>query len=127
MKELRIVIADDSEMIRDLVRHTLTQIGGLAIVGEAENGTEAIQLVRELKPDLMVLDLSMPHMGGIEVTKEIRRNNQNTVIIILTADGSPFIEEVCLKGGANFFLNKTEIDELVEICRLELVFKQLPG
>jgi len=127
MKQLKIVIADDSAMIRELLQHTLTQVGGIAVVGEAENGAEAIRLVRELKPDLMVLDISMPRMSGIEVIKEIRKDDQSTVIVILTADVSPFIQEVCLKGGANFFLSKTEIDELVEICRLELVFKQLPG
>jgi len=127
MKELKIVIADDSAMIRELIQHTLTQVAGLSVVGEAENGVEAVRLVRELKPDLVVLDISMPRMSGIEVLKEIRKDDQSTVIVILTAYDSPFIEEVCLKGGANFFLSKTEIAELVEICRLELVFKQLPG
>ena len=127
MRQLKIVIADDSALIRAMLRQTFTRIQGLALEGEAEDGTQAVELVRQLKPDLVVLDLSMPLMDGIEVLEEIRKDNQSVVVVILTADGSPGVEGMCLEAGANFFLNKDEIVELVEICRLELLFKQLPG
>ena len=127
MRQLKIVIADDSALIRDLLRYTLSKVPGLAVVGAAADGVEAIRLVRELKPNVVVLDISMPLMGGIEVIKEIRKDDHSTVIIMFTGDVSLFIAEFCLEAGANFFLNKDEIVELVEICRLELLFKQLPG
>ena len=90
-KQLKIVIADDSEPIRDLLWETFLVEPGLSVVGTAANGIEAIRVIRELKPDIVVLDISMPMMGGIEVLKEIRKDDQST-IIIMNATRLPFGE-----------------------------------
>ena len=86
-KQLRVVIADDSALMRRHLKFVLSNIEGLVICGVAENGAEAVQLVRELYPDVAVLDISMPYKSGIEVLREIRQDNHSTIIIMFTASG----------------------------------------
>jgi len=116
-KQLRVVIADDSALMRRHLKFVLSNIEGLVICGVAENGAEAVQLVRELYPDVAVLDISMPYKSGIEVLREIRQDNHSTIIIMFTADRTPQLREICFRAGANFFLDKGETAKLVEICK----------
>ena len=84
MNQLRIVIADDSEPIRDLLWEAFLLEPGFSVVGTATNGIEAIRVIRELRPDIVVLDISMPVMGGIDVLKEIRKDDHSTIIVMFT-------------------------------------------
>jgi len=118
-KQLKVVIADDSAAVRELLKPTLSRIDGLHITGMAENGVEALQLVKELNPDVLVLDISMPKKSGIDVLKEIRKDHLSTVIIMFSAE--PTLCEFCLASGADYFLQKTEIMEMIDI------FSQLLG
>jgi DNA-binding NarL/FixJ family response regulator len=115
-EQLKVVIADDSALVRKHLNLMLSTIEGVLVSGMAEDGIEALRLVRELEPSVLVLDISMPNKNGIEVLKEIRRNNQSTVIIMYTADVEPQLRDFCVQAGANFFLHKTQIKELVSIC-----------
>ena len=117
MKELRAVIADDSEVIRRQLQRALARIEGLALIGLAENGTEALRMVKTLSPDLLILDMSMPHKTGLEVLREIRRDHPSLTVIIFTADPSNSLRETCLEAGADFHLDKTEFLTLIEICK----------
>jgi DNA-binding NarL/FixJ family response regulator len=117
LKEVKIVIADDSAAIRDQLKRALSRIEGLKLIGLAENGVEAVRMVRSLNPDLLVLDFSMPHKSGLEVLREIRRDNSALKIIIFTADPSIFLRQTCLEAGADFHLVKTEILPLMDLCR----------
>lgn len=121
MKPLRIVIADDSEIFRDLLHRSLRIIAGFNVVGIAADGFEALQLTRELKPRVLILDISMPHKDGIEVLKAIRTNDSSTVVIMFTADPVSYLRKTCLEAGANYFLGKTQIAELIEICNIEML------
>jgi two-component system invasion response regulator UvrY len=112
-RPLRIVIADDAEEIRSLLDLVLSEIEGLAISGKAKNGVEALKMVKELRPDVLVLDISMPDKSGIEVLQEIRKDDRSTTIIMFTID--PQLREYSLNAGADYFLSKNEIAELVEI------------
>ena len=116
VKKLSIVIAEDSEVIRDVLQRILKAIEGFFVVGAAADGAEAIQMVGELSPDVLILDLNMPRKDGLEVLKEIRTYDSSTVVIMFTADTSPFTRQFCLENGANFFLEKCQITELIEIC-----------
>lgn len=116
MRELKIVIADDSAPIREQLVRAFAQVDCCALVGMAEDGHEALNMVQALKPDLVVLDISMPQRSGVQVLREIRREDPNTVIIMFTADPSSVIREVCLDAGANFYLDKAQVSELVDIC-----------
>jgi CheY-like chemotaxis protein len=116
VKKLSIVIAEDSEVIRDVLQRILKAIEGFFVVGAASDGAEAIQMVGELSPDVLILDLNMPQKDGLEVLKEIRTSDSSTVVIMFTADTSPITRQFCLENGANFFLEKCQITELIEIC-----------
>ena len=120
MNDLRIVLVDDSPIIRDYLETTFTRTEGCSVVGTAADGIEAVKIIRELRPHVVVLDITMPHRNGIEVLREIRREDLNMVIIMFTADPSVVLEEICLKEGANHYLGKSEVLDLVTICK-ELV------
>jgi DNA-binding NarL/FixJ family response regulator len=121
VKQLNIVIAEDSKILRDRLQQTLSVIAGFNIVGIAMNGVEAIWLIKELKPHVLILDVTMPLKDGIQTTKEIRKDDSSTVIIIFTGDPNPFLRKTCLEAGANYFLHKSWIVELIEICNRELL------
>jgi len=124
---LKIVIADDSELVRDQLRETFLPEAGLSVVGTAANGIEAIRVIRELRPDVVVLDISMPQMSGIEVLKEIRKDDHATIIIMFTSHNSAVLSNFCRKIGANYFLTKTQLTKLVEICRDQLLAVSVGG
>ncbi|HEX5888634.1 MAG TPA: response regulator transcription factor [Pyrinomonadaceae bacterium] len=117
MTKLTIVLVDDSPLIRDYLNTTLTRIQGCAVIGTAADGIEAVKVIRELRPHVVVLDITMPHRNGIDVLREIRKEDPNMVIIMFTADPSVVLEDICLKEGANYYLNKSEVLELVAICK----------
>ena len=117
MTKLTIVLVDDSPVIRDYLNTTLTRIQGCAVVGMAGDGIEAVKVIREWRPHVVVLDITMPHRNGIDVLREIRKEDPNMVIIMFTADPSVILEGICLKEGANYYLNKSEVLELVGICK----------
>ncbi|MFL6231137.1 MAG: response regulator transcription factor [Pyrinomonadaceae bacterium] len=119
MKELRIVIAEDSAVLSKLIQRALSEIEGCNVVGTAADGVEALRLFAELKPHLLVLDISMPHKDGLEVLQEIRRTDSTTVIVMFTSD-SP-LRQLCLDAGANFFLDKSQLAELKAICLTTLL------
>jgi two-component system, NarL family, invasion response regulator UvrY len=117
-RPLQVVIVDDAEEIRSLLDLVLSEIEGLVISGKAKDGVEALRVIKELRPDVVVLDVSMPEKSGIEVLQEIRKDDRTTIIIMFTID--PQVREYSLKAGADYFLSKNEIGDLVEIFLLLL-------
>jgi DNA-binding NarL/FixJ family response regulator len=117
MKQLRIVVADDSEMIRRLVREALAEVEGLMAVGEAADGAQAYWLYNQMYPDVLILDLTMPKASGLEVLQCIRKKDKSTIIIVFTADPALALREACLEAGASFYLDKSELNVLIGICQ----------
>jgi DNA-binding NarL/FixJ family response regulator len=117
MKELRIVIADDSLIIREELQKVLSEITGVTIVGVATDGSLALWIAQAVNPDVLILDMSMPEMSGLHVLQEIRKKDKSMIVIILSADPALILQEACLKAGANFYLNKSQLDELATICQ----------
>ena len=115
------MIAEDSAALREMLERTLSVIAGFSVIGKAADGVEAVRLVEELNPHVLVLDITMPCMDGIEALKEIRKRDDATTIIMYTADASPVLRKVCLEAGANHFLDKSGIIELIEICRQKML------
>jgi DNA-binding NarL/FixJ family response regulator len=107
---LRILVVDDSEAVRQAVRSCIETNTNWQVCGEAENGSVALDIVRELNPDVVVLDLSMPGMNGLELAREIAANAPRTRMIMFTANDceqlmkeaeSAGISKVVTKSGNN--------------------------
>ncbi|MDO9529366.1 MAG: response regulator transcription factor, partial [Syntrophales bacterium] len=105
-KKKRIVIAEDHAIIRDGLKALLSSHDEFRIVGEAEDGQVAIRRARELKPDLMLLDISMPRMNGIEAIKEIKKQSPGTRVLMLTVHKLEKYVHACLKSGADGYVLK---------------------
>lgn len=118
LQEIKLVLADDHAVVRSGTRELLEQQPDLKIVGEASNGEEAIQLAQKLQPDVMVMDVRMPKMSGVEATRRIKAEHPNVRILVLTAHDDDEYVFALLQAGANGYLLKTaEIDELVRAIR----------
>ena len=103
---IRIVIADDHGLFREMLRITLHREGSIKIVGEAANVRQTIDLISELKPDIVLLNSTMPEMDGIEVLPEIREKNQKTKALMLTANKDEATIFKALRGGAKGYLSR---------------------
>lgn len=103
----RIILADDHEIVRKGMRSLLDGQFPWEVCAEAENGREAVDKVLELKPDLIVLDLSMPILNGLEAAREIREVAPKTKIVIFSMHDSPRIAEEAQRAGADAYLAKT--------------------
>ncbi|MCH9656947.1 MAG: chemotaxis response regulator protein-glutamate methylesterase [Planctomycetes bacterium] len=104
---IRIIVVDDSTLFRQLIRDVLNEIPGCSIVGNADNGTTALQKIEQLKPDLITLDVEMPDMNGIEVLRELNRKNLNSSAIMvskLTAAGAQVTTDALFEGAFDFVL-----------------------
>src|SRR5215212_4752319 len=110
---VRILIADDHEIVRRGLRALLETRDDLVVCAEAQDGREAVDLAIEHKPDIAVLDVSLPTLNGIEATRQIRRNSPLTEVLVFTMhDSDELISEV-LHAGARGYLLKSEADEQI--------------
>lgn len=114
MKTLRILIADDHELIRDGLKTRLGRHEHWEVCGEAENGRQAVEMARTLRPHVAVLDISMPELNGIEATRQIRRECPETEVLILTMQESEGLVRDVLAAGARGFVLKTDTSRLLE-------------
>lgn len=113
MKRLKILIADDHELIREGLKARLEKQEGWQVCGEAVNGRQAVELARTLMPDVAVLDISMPELNGIEATRQIRRDCPKTEVLILTMQESEGLVRDVLAAGARGFVLKTDTTRLL--------------
>ena len=111
MKNLRILIADDHGLVRRGARAVLRSRRGWRVVGEATNGREAVQKAIELKPDVAVVDIGMPELDGIEVTRQIRTSAPETRVLVLTMHESGQMVRRALDAGASGYLLKSDLTE----------------
>jgi DNA-binding NarL/FixJ family response regulator len=115
---IRILIADDHTLFRLAIRTLLRTVPGLTVVGEATTGAEAIDLAAELAPDLVLMDLQMPDVSGIQATRDITRASRSTRILVLTLfqdDDSVF---AALRAGAiGYIVKDTDEEELIRAIR----------
>ena len=118
MKIIRFMIVDDQQIIREGLAGMLSREPDLELVGVAENGREAVDLAASLKPDLILMDLRMPIMGGAEAIREIRKNRPETRFIILTVyDNDEELFEAVRAGAKAFLLKDISREELISVIR----------
>jgi DNA-binding NarL/FixJ family response regulator len=112
---VRILVADDQEPVRRRVIATLASRKGFEVCAEAANGLEAVELARETKPDLVVLDITMPEMNGLEAAHQIRRFLPDTPILILSVHKGKQLMEEARKIGVKGYVTKGEaVQKLVQ-------------
>ena len=118
MQPIRVLLADDHIMVREGTRRILEREPDLEVVGEAGDGRETIDLVAETHPDVVVMDISMPVMNGIEATKGIKRLLPQTAVLVLTAyDDDEYVFAILEAGAAGYLLKNARGSELIDAVR----------
>ena len=124
-KKIRILIADDNPVLREGLKSVLSPIPIFDIVGEASDGIELLNLVDRLLPDLVLMDISMPRMGGIVATREIKQKWPETKILVFSIHESPDYQKAALRAGADgYILKDSSPAELIQSIKDILDEKQ---
>lgn len=115
---LKVFIVDDSALVRERLAALVSDLGDVEMVGQASNAREALEGVRRLKPDVVILDIRMPGDNGIQVLETIKVNEAAPVVIVLTAFPYPQYRKKCLEAGAEYFFDKaTEFEQVAEVLK----------
>lgn len=118
MSAIRVVLADDHAVVRKGIRDFLQEDGDIEVVGEAGDGEKAKELIAALKPDVAVLDVRMPKVTGIEVTRWIREQALPVRVLIMTAyDDDPFVTAAMKAGVDGYFLKNAEAEQITAAVR----------
>ena len=115
---IRVVIADDHNVVRKGIRDLLSDEDDIAVVGEARNGHEAVDLATALQPDVVVMDIAMPELSGVEATRQLRAQAPNVRVLVLTAyEDDPYIYSLLDAGATSYILKTAESREIVRAVR----------
>jgi two-component system, NarL family, invasion response regulator UvrY len=117
-KAIKVFIVDNHDLIRLGIRHLLADVKNIEIIGEASSGEIAIDLVRELKPDIVIMDIKMPGIGGFEATRRLLKNNPKIKVLIITICEDYFLFSNVLSAGASGYISKdASAKEILEAIR----------
>ena len=118
MKPITVLLAEDHQIVREGFRALLKYEPDIEVVGEAETGRRAVQLTRKLHPDVVVMDIAMPLLNGLEATRQIRKEAPDTKVLILSAHSDDaYVEQVAALGAAGFLLKQTSSHALAIAIR----------
>jgi two-component system invasion response regulator UvrY len=112
-------VVDDHDLVRTGITRMLADIDGLQVVGEADSGESALKLARELKPDVVLMDVKMPGIGGLEATRKLLRSHPDTKVVAVTVcEEDPFPTRLLQAGAAGYLTKGAGLDEMVQAIRL---------
>jgi len=115
---MKILIADDSLVVRDRLVTLLTEVHGVEVVGQAKDAMEARNLAEELRPDVAILDIRMPKGSGADVVRDLKKLSPTPKVIILTNYPHPENRKKCIDRGADYFFDKsTEFKKVLSVLR----------
>lgn len=118
MEKIRVVLADDHTVVRQGFRSLLEQDKSIDVVGEAENGRDAVLMVKKYLPDVVVLDISMPILNGVQATRQIQKFNPKIKILILSMHkDEEYVREVFLAGATGYILKQTTGPDLISAIK----------
>jgi DNA-binding NarL/FixJ family response regulator len=118
MAEIRVLIADDHRIVRDGVKVLLAGLSDITVVGEASDGRTAVEMCEKLGPDVVLLDIAMPELGGFEATLEIRKRSPRTRILVLTQyEEREYVRRFLKAGVSGFVLKRTAGSGLADAIR----------
>jgi DNA-binding NarL/FixJ family response regulator len=126
---MKVVIIDDSAAVRERLVIMISDLPGLEVSGQAEDVQEGIRLIRELKPDVVLLDIRMREGSGFNVLKYIRNGIQpKPLVVVITNYPYPQYQKKCLENGADYFLDKSsEFEKIVGILQTLIKSNQIGG
>src|SRR5688572_24046636 len=118
MNRITVLLAEDHQIVREGFRSLLKHERDIEVVGEAETGRQAVQLTRKLRPAVVVMDIAMPLLNGLEATRQIRKDLPDTKVLILSAHSDDaYVEQVTALGAAGFLLKQTSSHILAKAIR----------
>jgi NarL family two-component system response regulator LiaR len=118
MSNINVLLAEDHVITRQGIRRLLEDEKGVTVIGEASNGEEAVQMATELKPDIVIMDIAMPKLNGIEATRQIKLISPRTAVLILSAyDDDEYVFALLKAGAAGYLLKNVSGDELTRAIR----------
>lgn len=119
MSTLRIVLADDHVMLRDGLKSLVNAQPDMEVVGEADDGRAALAKAQELRPDVVVMDISMPELNGIQATEQLQGRSRGTKVLVLTAyDEVGYLRQLLQAGASGYVLKKAAAEDLVKAIRV---------
>jgi len=122
---VKVLIADDSLVVGHRLMNMISEVGGIQVVGQAQSGSEAIELCERLHPDVVILDIRMPKGNGISALEVIKKTKPDTVVVMLTNYPYPQYRKKCKKAGADYFFDKSsEFEKVTEV--LEQLLQNRP-
>jgi DNA-binding NarL/FixJ family response regulator len=118
MKKTAVLLADDHQIVREGLKLLINSQPDLWVVGEAGTGKEALQKARDLKPEVVVMDLTMPELNGLQATELLKAERPEIKIVALTVHEDPsYLRQLCKAGAAGYVLKRSAGDELIEAIR----------
>lgn len=116
---IRVLVVDDHDLVRTGITRMLADIDGLQVVGQAESGEEALKCARELKPDVVLMDVKMPGIGGLEATRKLQRSYPDIKVVAVTVcEEDPFPTRLLQAGAAGYLTKGAGLDEMIQAIRL---------
>lgn len=106
VQPVRVVVADDAEQLRSLLSKALERTGEIEVVAQVGDGAAALEAVVSLDPDVLLLDLSMPVLDGLEVLRSVRDAGHRTSVVVFSGYGTDHLAETCRRLGARYYLEK---------------------
>jgi len=115
---IRVLVVDDHDLVRAGITRMLADIDGLQVVGQGSSGEEALRKARDLKPDVILMDVKMPGIGGLEATRKLQRSNPDIKVIAVTVcEEDPFPTRLMQAGAAGYLTKGAALDEMVQAIR----------
>ncbi|CAE6918974.1 DNA-binding transcriptional activator UvrY [Pseudomonas marincola] len=115
---IKVLVVDDHDLVRMGITRMLADIDGLEVIGQADSGEEALRLVRELRPDVVLMDVKMPGIGGLEATRKLIRSYPDLKVVAVTAcEEDPFPTRLLQAGAAGYMTKGAALEEMVQAIR----------
>ncbi len=114
METIKVVLAEDHTIVRQGLRSILEQHAGIEVIAEAENGREAVRIAEQMKPDVVLMDFSMPGLNGLEATRQIKQRVPDVKVLVLTRHANrEYIESILRAGASGYLIKKSAADRLI--------------